>query len=60
MMRTRLVFFPGKEGQKYFFNLALDNYKFLYENKYKAFNVYNRETEIRSSVFVKCSIKQAH
>ena len=35
---------------------ALNNDKFLYENKYKAFDihVYNRETEIRSSVLVKC------
>ena len=48
------ILFSEKEGQKYFFSLALNNDKFLYENKYKAFDIYNRETEIRSSVLVKC------
>ena len=32
--------------------------KFLYENKYKAFDIY-RETEIQSCVLMKCSIKEA-
>ena len=45
--------FSGKEGQKCFFSLALINDKFLYENEVKAFDIY-RETEIRSSVLMKC------
>ena len=53
------ILFSGKEGQKYFFSLALNNEKFLYENEYKVFDIY-RKTEIRSSVLMKCSIKQAH
>ena len=47
----------GKERQKYFFSLALNNDKFLYENEYKAFDIY-RETETRSSVLMKCSIEE--
>ena len=50
--------FFGKDGQKYSFSLALNNDKFLHENKYKAFDI-ERETEIRSSVLMKCSIKEA-
>ena len=34
-----MVLFSGKEGQKYFFSLALNNNKFLYENEYKAFDI---------------------
>ena len=58
MMRTRnlWILFSGKEGQKYFFSLAND--KFLYVNEYKGFDIH-RETEIRSSVLMKCSIKEA-
>ena len=48
----------GKEGHKYFFSLALNNDKKTYVNEYKAFDIY-RETEIRSSVLMKCSIKEA-
>ena len=53
------ILFSGKEGQKHF-SLALNNNKFLYENKFKAFNIIieNRETEIRSRVLMKCSIKE--
>ena len=47
-----------KPWTEYSFSLALNNDKFLYENKYKAFDIY-RETEIRSSVLIKCSIKEA-
>ena len=47
-----------KPWTEYSFSLALNNDKFLYENKYKAFDIY-RETEIRSSVLMKCSIKEA-
>ena len=50
--------FFGKDGQKYSFSLALNNDKFLHENKYEAFDI-ERETEIRSSVLTKCSIKEA-
>ena len=50
--------FFGKDGQKYSFSLALNNDKFLHENKYEAFDI-ERETEIRSSVLMKCSIKEA-
>ena len=45
------------EGQKHFFTLDLNNDKFLYENEYKAFDMY-RETEIRFSVLMKCCIKE--
>ena len=34
-----MVLFSGKEGQKYFFSLALNNNKFLCENEYKAFDI---------------------
>ena len=50
--------FFGRDGQKYSFSLALNNDKFLHENKYEAFDI-ERETEIRSSVLMKCSIKEA-
>ena len=50
--------FFGRDGQKYSFSLALNNDKFLHENKYEAFGI-ERETEIRSSVLMKCSIKEA-
>ena len=50
--------FFGKDGQKYSFSLALNNDKFLHGNKYEAFDI-ERETEIRSSVLMKCSIKEA-
>ena len=43
------ILLSGKEGQKYFFSLALNNDKFLNE---KTFDIY-RETEIRSSVLMK-------
>ena len=43
------ILFSGKEGQKYFFSLALNDDTFLYENEYKAFDI-DRETEIRSYV----------
>ena len=49
------ILFSGKEGHKYFFSLALNNDKFLYQNEYKVFAIY-RETEIPSSVLMKCSI----
>ena len=52
------ILFSGKEGQKYLFSLALNIDKFLYENEYKAFDI-QRETEFRSSVLMKCSIKEA-
>ena len=58
MMRTRMDFIFWK-GQKYFFSLALNNDKCLYEIEYKAFDMYNTETEMRSSVLTKCSIKEA-
>ena len=48
--------FFGKERQKYFFNLALKIRKLLYENGYKAFDMYGK-TEIRSSVLINCSVK---
>ena len=44
------------EGQKHFFCLDLINDKFLYENEYKAFDIY-RETEIRFSVLMKVFYK---
>ena len=44
------------EGQKHFFTLDLNNDKFLYENEYKAFDMY-RETEIRFSVLMKLFYK---
>ena len=50
--------FFGKDGEKYSLSLALNNDKFLHENKYEAFDI-ERETEIRSSVLTKCSIKEA-
>ena len=49
------ILFSGKEGQKYFFSLALNNDKFLYGNEYKALDIY-RETEIQSSVLMKSSL----
>ena len=55
MMHTWIF---GRDGQKYSFSLALNNDKFLHENKYEAFDI-ERETEIRSSVLMKCSIKEA-
>ena len=33
------ILFSGKEGHKYFFSLALNNDKFLYQNEYKAFAI---------------------
>ena len=49
------ILFSAKEGQKYFFSLALNNDKFLYGNEYKALDIY-RETEIQSNVLMKSSL----
>ena len=45
------ILFSGKEGQKYFFSLALNNDKFLYENEFKAFDIYKIEKQRFSPVF---------
>ena len=45
------ILFSGKEGQKYFFSLALNNDKFLYENEYKAFDIYEIEKQRFGPVF---------
>ena len=45
------ILFSGKEGQKYFFNLALNNDKFLYENEFKAFDIYKIEKQRFGPVF---------
>ena len=53
MMCTQMDFIFWKGRTEIFLHL-----KFLYENEYKAFHIF-RETEIRSSVLLKCSIKEA-
>ena len=61
MIRTRMdfIFWKGRtEIFKYFFSLTLNNDKFLYEKENKAFDIF-RETEIRSSVPMKCPNKEA-
>ena len=45
------ILFSGKEGQKYFVSLALNNDKFLYENKFKAFDIYKIEKQRFGPVF---------
>ena len=45
------ILFSGKEGQKYFVSLALNNDKFLYENEFKAFDIYKIEKQRFDPVF---------
>ena len=45
------ILFSGKEGQKYFVSLALNNDKFLYENEFKAFDIYKIEKQRFGPVF---------
>ena len=51
IVRTRMDFIFWKEGQKYFVSLALNNDKFLYENEFKAFDIYKIEKQRFGPVF---------
>ena len=44
------ILFSGKDRQKYFFSLGLNSDNFLYENEYKAFDIY-REKQRFGPVF---------
>ena len=51
------IIYSRKEGRKYFFSLTLNNDKFLHKKENKTFDIF-RETEIRSSVPMKCPNKE--